>query len=159
MQNIQVHYSNSSSPKGEAGLLSRPELEQMITWETNNLYEYLKDLYDRQHADLADYNRSAALHHTVASNKLLMSLLVLPIWAVLGMYSSVHTVVCFASESVFTSCLKWYVVLLCQRWTEVTSVLAVSSSGSACPNTMSCLKSSKAKTISWLISLRSRKIR
>ena len=60
-QNIQVHYSNSSSPKGEAGLLSRPELEQMITWETNNLYEYLKDLYDRQHADLADYNRSAAL--------------------------------------------------------------------------------------------------
>ena len=82
MQNIEVHYSNSSSPKGEAGLLSRPELEQMITWETNNLYEYLKDLYDRQHADLADYNRSAALHRTVASNKdgcLLMSLLVLPI--------------------------------------------------------------------------------
>lgn len=58
VQNVQVHYSNSSSPKAETGLLSRPELEQMITWETNNLYDYLKDLYDRQHADLADYNRS-----------------------------------------------------------------------------------------------------
>lgn len=59
-QNVQVRYSNSSSPKTETGLLSRPELEQIITWETNNLYDYLKDLYDRQHADLADYNRSAA---------------------------------------------------------------------------------------------------
>ena len=57
IQNIQVHYSNHSSPKADTGLLSRPELEQMIKWETNNLYEYLKDLYDQQYADLADYNR------------------------------------------------------------------------------------------------------
>ncbi|DBA74581.1 TPA: hypothetical protein ACH3X2_009453 [Trebouxia sp. C0005] len=40
--------------KHEAGLLSRPELEQMITWETNNLYEYLKELYDHKQQDMAD---------------------------------------------------------------------------------------------------------
>ncbi|KAL0035306.1 hypothetical protein WJX77_000193 [Trebouxia sp. C0004] len=40
--------------KHEAGLLSRPELEQMITWETNNLYEYLKELYDHKQQDIAD---------------------------------------------------------------------------------------------------------
>jgi hypothetical protein len=26
-------------------LMSRQDLEEMITWETNNLYEYLKGLY------------------------------------------------------------------------------------------------------------------
>ncbi len=46
--------------KHEAGLLSRPELEQMITWETNNLYEYLKELYDHKQQDMAD-NRSVSL--------------------------------------------------------------------------------------------------
>lgn len=62
VQNIQVHFtSTQSSPKPESGLLSRPELEEMICWETNNLYEYLKDLYDQEHADLADYNRHVAL--------------------------------------------------------------------------------------------------
>jgi len=53
--------------KHEAGLLSRPELEQMITWETNNLYEYLKELYDHKQQDMAD-NRSVSCqpsHHNM----------------------------------------------------------------------------------------------
>lgn len=45
---------NSRGAKEDSGLLSRPELEQMITWETNNLYEYLKELYDHKHEDMLD---------------------------------------------------------------------------------------------------------
>ena len=51
---------NPKGTKQESALLTRPELEQMITWETNNLYEYLKELYDQQHEDMAD-NRSVCL--------------------------------------------------------------------------------------------------
>lgn len=40
--------------KEDSGLLSRPELEQMISWETNNLYEYLKEMYDHKHEDMLD---------------------------------------------------------------------------------------------------------
>ena len=40
--------------KEDSGLLSRPALEQMISWETNNLYEYLKELYDHKHEDMLD---------------------------------------------------------------------------------------------------------
>ena len=37
--------------------MSRRELEDMIVWETNNLYEYLKGLYDQEHANVqADFN-------------------------------------------------------------------------------------------------------
>lgn len=45
---------NPRGAKEDSGLLSRPELEQMITWETNNLYEYLKELYDHKHEDMLD---------------------------------------------------------------------------------------------------------
>lgn len=45
---------NPRGAKGDSGLLSRPELEQMISWETNNLYEYLKELYDHKHEDSID---------------------------------------------------------------------------------------------------------
>ena len=58
MQVIEVELDKGG--KHEAGLLSRPELEQMITWETNNLYEYLKELYDHKQQDLAD-SRSVSL--------------------------------------------------------------------------------------------------
>ncbi len=58
MQVIEVELDRGG--KHEAGLLSRPELEQMITWETNNLYEYLKELYDHKQQDMAD-NRSTSL--------------------------------------------------------------------------------------------------
>ena len=58
MQVIEVELDKGG--KHEAGLLSRPELEQMITWETNNLYEYLKELYDHKQQDMAD-NRSVSL--------------------------------------------------------------------------------------------------
>jgi hypothetical protein len=58
MQAIDVELDRGG--KHEAGLLSRPELEQMITWETNNLYEYLKELYDHKQQDMVD-NRSVPL--------------------------------------------------------------------------------------------------
>ena len=41
-------------------VMSRRELEDMIVWETNNLYEYLKGLYDQDHANMADFNGWAA---------------------------------------------------------------------------------------------------
>ena len=34
----------------------------MIVWETNNLYEYLKGLYDQDHANMADFNGCASAH-------------------------------------------------------------------------------------------------
>ena len=45
---------NPRGAKMESAFLSRPELEQMISWETNNLYEYLKELYDHKHEDMLD---------------------------------------------------------------------------------------------------------
>ena len=62
MQVVEVELDRVG--KHEAGLLSRPELEQMITWETNNLYEYLKELYDHKQQDMAD-NRSVSLPNHV----------------------------------------------------------------------------------------------
>ena len=57
MQTVEVEVDTRGT-KADAGLLGRPELEQMITWETNNLYEYLKELYDHKHENMAD-NRYA----------------------------------------------------------------------------------------------------
>ena len=51
MQVLDVH---PRVAKEDSGLLSRPELEQMISWETNNLYEYLKELYDHKHEGMLD---------------------------------------------------------------------------------------------------------
>ena len=53
MQNLDVNL-NPRGAKADSGLLSRPELEQMISWETNNLYEYLKELYDHKHDEMVD---------------------------------------------------------------------------------------------------------
>ena len=36
----------------DSGLLSRPEMEKMISWETNNLYDYLRDMYDNKNEDM-----------------------------------------------------------------------------------------------------------
>ena len=51
---MQVVQLDTRGGKQDPDLLSRPELEEMITWETNNLYEYLKELYDQKHEDLMD---------------------------------------------------------------------------------------------------------
>lgn len=53
VQNLAMDM-NPRAAKADSGLLSRPELEQMISWETNNLYEYLKELYDHKHDDMVD---------------------------------------------------------------------------------------------------------
>lgn len=53
--------------KQDSGLLTRPELEQMITWETNNLYEYLKELYDHQHEDMVDDRSVLILEYSASS--------------------------------------------------------------------------------------------
>lgn len=51
---MQILDVNPRVAKEDSGLLSRPELEQMISWETNNLYEYLKELYDHKHEEMLD---------------------------------------------------------------------------------------------------------
>lgn len=53
VQNLDMDM-NPRAAKADSGLLSKPELEQMISWETNNLYEYLKELYDHKHDDMVD---------------------------------------------------------------------------------------------------------
>ena len=63
LQAQDVDYSSSTrEAKQDSGLLTRPDLEQMITWETNNLYEYLKELYDHQHEDMVDDRFAGSLN-------------------------------------------------------------------------------------------------
>lgn len=62
MQTVEVEL-NARGEKQDAALLSRPDLEQMITWETNNLYEYLKELYDHKTQDMAADRCSLSLWH------------------------------------------------------------------------------------------------
>ena len=64
MMLVQVVQLDTRSNKQDPSLLSRPELEQMITWETNNLYEYLKELYDQKHEDLMDDRYKTYFHHS-----------------------------------------------------------------------------------------------
>lgn len=47
---------DAGGARADSVVMSRRELEDMIVWETNNLYEYLKGLYDQDHANMADFH-------------------------------------------------------------------------------------------------------